>query len=165
MTDPSADSYDKDPGTPLLRTQAICKSYRVRRAGRNHEHFVLEDLSFEIRHGEVLALVGESGSGKSTIAKILARMERPSSGYFEFRGERIDVSRRVSKRYRADLQMIFQDPFASLNPIHRIHYHLARPLLRTGDFSRPKRIGRTCSSSSRASRPFTGSELCTTLSP
>jgi peptide/nickel transport system ATP-binding protein len=91
----------------------------------------VDDVSFELRPGTVTALVGESGSGKSTVARLLARLYAPSSGTILFRGE--DVTRRRSRRallgYRSQVQMIFQDPFGSLNPVKRVAHHLARPLL------------------------------------
>jgi peptide/nickel transport system ATP-binding protein len=78
-------------------------------------HQVLEDVSFEVGRGEAIALVGESGSGKSTAARIIAGLTPPTAGTVSASGA---------------VQMIFQDPFASLNPVHTIGYHLARPLVR-----------------------------------
>jgi len=86
----------------------------------------------------VTALVGESGSGKSTVARLISRLYEPTEGRILFRGE--DVSkvrgRRALVRYRSQVQMIFQDPFASLNPVKRVHHHVARPLLIHGLVSR-----------------------------
>ena len=110
-------------GSPLVRR-------RVLRA--------VDDVSFELRPGKVTALVGESGSGKSTVARLISRLYEPTEGRILFRGE--DVSkvrgRRALVRYRSQVQMIFQDPFASLNPVKRVHHHLARPLLIHGLVSR-----------------------------
>ncbi|GAA3604800.1 ATP-binding cassette domain-containing protein [Nonomuraea rosea] len=78
----------------------------------------VDDVSFELTSGATTALVGESGSGKSTIARMLARLVRPTSG--EILLETSD--------YRKDVQMVFQDPFGSLNPAHTIGYCLRRPL-------------------------------------
>src|SRR5207237_3044601 len=76
------------------------------------------------------ALVGESGSGKSTVARLLSRLYAPTTGTISFRGE--DVSRVRGRRallaYRSEVQMIFQDPFASLNPVKRVQHHIERPL-------------------------------------
>jgi peptide/nickel transport system ATP-binding protein len=88
------------------------------------------DVSFTLRPGHVTALVGESGSGKSTVARLLARLYVPSDGKILFEGK--DVAdqrrRRTLLDYRSRVQMIFQDPFASLNPVKRIEHHIARPL-------------------------------------
>jgi peptide/nickel transport system ATP-binding protein len=90
----------------------------------------VDDVSFSLRPGQVTALVGESGSGKSTVARLLARLYPPTSGTIRFRGQNIleHSSHADLMRYRADVQMIFQDPFGSLNPVKRIKHHLARPL-------------------------------------
>src|SRR5579871_6136975 len=91
----------------------------------------LREVSFTIRRGQVVALVGESGSGKSTTARLIARLMPPSGGEILFKGQ--DVlkvePRRASVAYRSSVQMIFQDPFGSLNPVHPISYVLSRPLL------------------------------------
>lgn len=87
-------------------------------------------VSFAIQRGEVLALVGESGCGKSTVAKTIARIYRPSGGSIRIDGE--DISRhgvREMLPVRAKMQMIFQDPFASLNPRQRVRDIVAEPLL------------------------------------
>jgi peptide/nickel transport system ATP-binding protein len=90
----------------------------------------LEDVSFSIPRGEVVALVGESGSGKSTTARLLARLMPPSSGEIIYDGKDIlkTEPRAASLDYRGDVQMVFQDPFGSLNPVHPVRYHLERPL-------------------------------------
>ncbi|HEX6792009.1 MAG TPA: ABC transporter ATP-binding protein [Candidatus Krumholzibacteria bacterium] len=92
------------------------------------------DISFRIDKGEAVALVGESGSGKSTVARLLLRLERPDSGDILLDGDSVleREPNRASLAYRARVQMIFQDPFASLNPAHRVAHHLVRPLLRHG---------------------------------
>jgi peptide/nickel transport system ATP-binding protein len=96
---------------------------------RAHVHAV-DDVSFELRPGRITALVGESGSGKSTVARLLARLYDPTAGAVLFGGS--DVSRVHRRRdvrgYRAQVQMIFQDPFASLNPVKTIRHHIERPL-------------------------------------
>src|SRR4051794_39373374 len=90
----------------------------------------VDDVSFELRPGTITALVGESGSGKSTVARLLARLHDPSGGAVLFEGS--DVSRVRSRRdvlrYRSQVQIIFQDPFGSLNPVKTIRHHVERPL-------------------------------------
>jgi peptide/nickel transport system ATP-binding protein len=85
-----------------------------------------------------VALVGESGSGKSTAARLLAGQERLNSGSIRLNGEPVDLStRRAFRRYKSHVQLVFQDPFASLNPVHTVRYHLERPVrLRQGTRSR-----------------------------
>jgi peptide/nickel transport system ATP-binding protein len=112
----------------------MTKYYEVREGLQYAKLRALNDVSFELRPGEALALVGESGSGKSTAAKMLARLEQPSEGKIVFEGRDIlrEEPKRASLGYRSAVQMIFQDPFGSLNPVHRIAHHLERPLLRHG---------------------------------
>ena len=90
----------------------------------------VDDVSFTLRPGRVTALVGASGSGKSTVARLLTRLYQPTSGSIWLSDE--DVSslrgRRRLRRYRSQVQMIFQDPFASLNPVKRVEHHIVRPL-------------------------------------
>jgi peptide/nickel transport system ATP-binding protein len=90
----------------------------------------VDDVSFELRPGTITALVGESGSGKSTVARLLARLHDPTSGSVLWEGG--DVSRvrrrRDVLRYRSEVQLIFQDPFDSLNPVKTVLHHVERPL-------------------------------------
>jgi peptide/nickel transport system ATP-binding protein len=98
----------------------------------------LSGVSLSLVAGRALALVGESGSGKSTAARLLARVYRPARGEIAFRGAAVEKLEGAALRaYRAEVQMIFQDPFGSLNPTQSIGYHLERPL----KLHRPK-IGR-----------------------
>src|SRR5436305_7332499 len=89
----------------------------------------VEDTSLALYPGRALALVGESGSGKTTVARMLARIYDPTSGTIRFRGEPIKLKGGADLRnYRRHIQLVFQDPFSSLNPIHSVRYHLSRPL-------------------------------------
>ncbi len=87
----------------------------------------VEDVSLALFPGRALALVGESGSGKTTVARLLARLYEPTSGSILFRGKSIQSSLAL-KEYRHHVQLVFQDPFSSLNPVHNVRYHLSRPL-------------------------------------
>ena len=109
----------------LLELDAITKIYSVRGAGHIK---ALDDVSFTLSSGQTIGLVGQSGSGKSTIAKILTQLERPTSGEVRLDGRPIPRRGAGLRRYRQQLRMVFQDPFASLNPYHSIRYHIERPL-------------------------------------
>ena len=118
---------------PLLEVRALQKSYASRGPlGARRPVSAARDVGFTLRRGEAVALVGESGSGKSTIARLVLRLEQPDGGEILWSGD--DVLRRephqASLGYRGRVQMVFQDPFGSLNPVHRVEHHLIRPLLR-----------------------------------
>ncbi|MEY2997265.1 MAG: oligopeptide transporter, ATP-binding protein OppF, partial [Bacteroidota bacterium] len=87
-------------------------------------------VSFTIKSGEALAVVGESGSGKSTCARALSRLYEPTSGYLSLNGKNINDKQNPIKQadLAKEIQMIFQDPFSSLNPVHTIRHHLYRPI-------------------------------------
>ncbi len=86
-------------------------------------------VSFALHPGRTLALVGESGSGKTTAARLIMREYTPDEGQLLFRGVPLGKGdARALRNYRSSVQMVFQDPFASLNPTHTIRYHLERPL-------------------------------------
>jgi peptide/nickel transport system ATP-binding protein len=102
---------------------------KVFNLGRGAVLQAVRNVSFSLYKGAVVALVGESGSGKSTVAKLLAGQERPTSGLIRLDGKPIDVrSSRSFRRYKSQVQYVFQDPFSSLNPVHTVDYHLLRPL-------------------------------------
>ncbi len=89
----------------------------------------LNDITFDLCRGEALAIVGESGCGKSTICRVAMRFYNPTSGTMTYENDDIHkLTARGVKNYRQKVQMIFQDPFSSLNPLHNIYYHLKRPL-------------------------------------
>jgi peptide/nickel transport system ATP-binding protein len=113
-----------------LEVRGLTKRFAVRSAFRRTHVHAVDDVSFDLRPGTITALVGESGSGKSTVARLLAHLYEPSDGAVLFEG--VDVSRVRRRhdvlRYRSQVQMIFQDPFASLNPVKTIRHHVERPL-------------------------------------
>ncbi|HUH77186.1 MAG TPA: dipeptide/oligopeptide/nickel ABC transporter ATP-binding protein, partial [Devosia sp.] len=91
--------------------------------------YAARSVSFALYPGRTLALVGESGSGKTTCARLLMREYQPDGGQLLFHGAPLGSSAVSSmKAYRSAVQMVFQDPFASLNPAHTIQYHIERPL-------------------------------------
>ena len=115
---------------PLLAVRGLSKRYPVGGVFGRAQLHALQDASFTLDRGQVVALVGESGSGKSTTARLIARLTEPTTGQIVLEGRDVLKSepRSASLAYRADVQMIFQDPFASLNPVHTVGYHLERPL-------------------------------------
>jgi peptide/nickel transport system ATP-binding protein len=106
----------------------------------------VDDVSFTLRPGTITALVGESGSGKSTVARVLVRLHEPTAGTVRFEGKDATKrsSRRDVRRYRSQVQMIFQDPFGSLNPVRTIRHHLERPLRVHGIVPRRESGERVC---------------------
>ena len=112
----------------------VSKIYPARKRGEDSVTAV-NNVSFTLSPGQSLALVGASGSGKSTIAKMLTGVERPTSGNITLGGRRVDrMKRRKDLRsLRSDIQMIFQDPYAALNPLHTVEYTLTRPILNYTD--------------------------------
>ncbi|MCR4266116.1 ABC transporter ATP-binding protein [Nitratireductor sp. ZSWI3] len=116
---------------PLLSLEGVSKTFHVRPVlGPARRVEALRNVSFSIEPGRALALVGESGSGKSTCGRAVIRHFEPSAGTIRFRGADIFAgrTRRGDRAYLAAVQMVFQDPFASLNPTHTIRHHLERPL-------------------------------------
>jgi peptide/nickel transport system ATP-binding protein len=114
----------------LLDVRGLTKLYPIGGLFSRHLLHALDDAWFTLHRGRITALVGESGSGKSTAARLIARLVQPTSGQILFDG--VDIlkseSSRASLAYRSNVQMVFQDPFGSLNPVHRVGYHLERPL-------------------------------------
>nr|WP_193580905.1 ABC transporter ATP-binding protein [Paenibacillus aceris] len=95
---------------------------------RKKQFRAVHDVNFTLEAGEVLAIVGESGSGKSTIARMLTNLIPATSGDIVYNGESLRASRQLRRKLPTFVQMIFQDPFAALNPHHTIGYIIGRPL-------------------------------------
>jgi len=118
---------------PLLEVAGLQKTYSSAGLfGPRRRTTAARAVSFQLCRGEAVALVGESGSGKSTIARLLLRLEPPDGGRILLDGEDVlsREPRHASLAYRGRVQMVFQDPFGSLNTVHTVAHHLVRPLLR-----------------------------------
>ncbi|MFB6985014.1 ABC transporter ATP-binding protein [Streptomyces sp. NPDC056304] len=119
----------------VLEARGVTKHFPVRRTGRDlvtgrrRTVHAVDDVSLRLRRGTVTALVGESGSGKSTVARLLAQLYPLSGGEIRLDGTPVKAGRgRSFRAYVRRVQLIFQDPFASLNPVHTVRYHLTRAL-------------------------------------
>jgi peptide/nickel transport system ATP-binding protein len=110
------------------------------RPHRRQVVYAVEQVSLALPADAITAVVGESGSGKSTLARMLARLTPPTSGQVLLDGRAMPASTRGRRAYTRDVQMVLQDPFASLNPVHDVRYHLARPLLVHGAAGRGRAL-------------------------
>lgn len=116
----------------LLQLKNVTKHFIVRKfLSSNQRVRAMEDVSLQIERGEILSLVGESGSGKSTTAKVIVKIHPLTSGKILFKDRDIynGYYDKASREYKQEVQMIFQDPFGSLNPTHTIRSILRRPFL------------------------------------
>ncbi|ONI61005.1 glutathione ABC transporter ATP-binding protein [Leifsonia sp. ALI-44-B] len=118
--------------SPIV-VDAVSKVYPPPRRGEKPVTAV-DNVSFTLEPGQSLALVGASGSGKSTIAKLITGVEKPTSGAVRFGDLQIDkLGRRQLRSLHSNVQMVFQDPYAALNPLHTVEYTLTRPVLNFTD--------------------------------
>lgn len=115
----------------VLETRSLCKSFYTRKGMlKQVEVKALNNVSIELREKEILGIVGASGSGKSTLAKLLVFLYRVDSGSIFYMREDVTKYRgRRVKEYRRRVQMVFQDPYASLDPNHTVDWHIRRPLI------------------------------------
>jgi oligopeptide transport system ATP-binding protein len=130
MNDPVA-------GAPLLEVTDLVKHFPIKRGiliDREVDQVrAVDGISFRVERGKTLGLVGESGSGKSTACRALLQLIKPTSGSVKFEGREIaGIGRREMRPLRRDMQMIFQDPYASLNPRKRVGQIVGDPLKRQG---------------------------------
>src|SRR6202021_2552285 len=113
-------------GPLAMEAISVSKDFRI---GRHQTLHAVRDVSFNLYRGAVVALVGESGSGKAPAARLLAGQERLTSGTIQLDGKRVEVASRGDfRRYKSHVQLVFKDPFSSLNTVHTVRYHLERPV-------------------------------------
>ena len=119
--------------TPLLRVNNLKKHFPIKKGmfGKTVGYVkAVDDVSFFVNEGETLGIVGESGCGKSTTGRVLMRLLEPTEGEIEFDGKDLtSLSPEEMRKTRRDIQMVFQDPYASLNPRHTIGKILEEPLI------------------------------------
>jgi oligopeptide/dipeptide ABC transporter ATP-binding protein len=118
------------PAEPLLRTEGLTKHFKIGNALSQRTLHAVDDVSLSIGERQIVALAGESGSGKSTIARLLAMIYKPTSGAVYFDGRRLSRIRSRADRlsYSGQVPMVFQDPFASINPVFRVSHGVLRGL-------------------------------------
>ena len=118
---------------PLLKVEGLKKYFPIKKGllGKTVGHVkAVDDISFYVNEGETLGIVGESGCGKSTTGRMLMRLLEPTEGVVEFDGKILTaLTKEEMRKTRRDIQMVFQDPYASLNPRHTIEKILSEPLL------------------------------------
>ncbi|MBK5248304.1 MAG: ABC transporter ATP-binding protein [Actinomycetales bacterium] len=128
----STDRRERKAHDPIVLTR-VSKIYPPPRRGEDPVTAV-DDVSFVLEPGQSMALVGASGSGKSTIAKLITGVERPTSGTVTFGSLDVGTLHRSGlRRLRQDVQMVFQDPYSALNPLHSVEYTLMRPVVNSGE--------------------------------
>jgi peptide/nickel transport system ATP-binding protein len=116
--------------TELLRADHLTRHFKIGGALSRRTLHAVDDVNFTIGEREIVALAGESGSGKSTIARVLARISKPTSGEVYFEGKPVSQlrSRADRLRYSGLVPMVFQDPFGSMNPVLRVQHGVLRCL-------------------------------------
>ena len=102
----------------ILKVKGLSKTFRTGFLGRGNVIVAVDDVSFDVKEGEVVALIGESGSGKTTTIRLILRLLKPTTGRIYYQDK--DILEIPSKEYWKDVQAIFQDPYASFNPFYKV---------------------------------------------
>jgi oligopeptide/dipeptide ABC transporter ATP-binding protein len=115
---------------PLLRVDRLSKHFKIGSALSRKTLHAVDEASFSVGERQIVAVAGESGSGKTTVARVLAKIYKPTSGEAYFQGKALSAfrSRRDRLRYSGDVPMVFQDPFSSINPVFRVSHGVLRAL-------------------------------------
>lgn len=131
MTQASKTTQEPEAKGPVFVSDDLEKTFSIGGFFGSRQVPAVRGIDLTIGHREVLGLVGESGSGKSTVARLIAKLYAPSGGTMKLSGQEIPATLRGKKllAYRRRVQMIFQDPFSSLNTVYPVSYILQRPLL------------------------------------
>jgi oligopeptide/dipeptide ABC transporter ATP-binding protein len=130
-----------DPADLLLAVKGLQKHFTIH--GSKAVLQACNNISFEIKRGETLGIVGESGSGKSTLGRCILRLLEPSGGLVEFQGHELGaLSKRELRLLRKDMQIVYQEPMESLNPLWRIGTQIAEPLRNFTNMSKTERHAR-----------------------
>src|SRR5580704_15556210 len=118
------------PAPGLLRTEGLTKHFKIGGVTSRRSLHAVDDVDLAIGEHEIVALAGESGSGKSTVARLLAKLYKPTAGEIYFQGQPVSRlrSRADTLRYTGLVPMVFQDPFSSINPVLRISHGVLRGL-------------------------------------
>jgi ABC-type oligopeptide transport system ATPase subunit len=130
---------------PLLEVRELTKIYRQRQGlfGRVNERRAIDRVSFSVEQGETFGLVGESGCGKTTTGRCILRLVEPTSGHVAFKGQDVlALDRRALREVRRHMQMVFQDPYSSLNPRMRVETIVEEPLIIHGLGTKAERAAR-----------------------
>ena len=154
MTSPDADMEVRSqlPDDVIMRVEHLVKEFPIKKGVFFKRQvgavYAVSDISFDVKMGETLGLVGESGCGKSTTARSIMRLLEPTSGDVWFRSEQLDgqivnvakANKSLLQSIRKDIQIVFQDPYASLNPRMTVASIIAEPLVVHNMFTKEERV-------------------------
>jgi oligopeptide/dipeptide ABC transporter ATP-binding protein len=129
-TEPNPAPQAEPGGEPLLRAEKLSRHFKIGNALSRRTLHAVDDATFSVGERQIVAVAGESGSGKSTVARVLAKIYKPTSGEVYFQGKPLSAirSRRDRLRYSGEVPMVFQDPFSSINPVFRVSHGVMRAL-------------------------------------
>jgi len=129
-TQPGPAPQAQPGGEPLLRVERLSRHFKIGNALSRATLHAVDDATFSVGERQIVAVAGESGSGKSTVARVLAKIYKPTSGEVYFQGKPLSAirSRRDRLRYSGEVPMVFQDPFSSINPVFRVSHGVMRAL-------------------------------------
>ncbi|WP_040166388.1 ATP-binding cassette domain-containing protein [Microbacterium gorillae] len=128
---------------PLVRVDALTKEFTVRERGGKRVVRALDEVTVDVRPGETLGVVGESGSGKSTLGRAILQLETPSAGSVTYAGTELTGLRPRERRpFQRRMQVIYQDPFSSLNPVRTALQQVAEPVTVLRDATDPDAVAR-----------------------